>query len=49
LEEKSVGRLLKKRIWFCPHCDEEFPHPEGDPKDAVEKDFAAYLRRKGEL
>jgi ribosomal protein L37AE/L43A len=49
LEEERVGRFIKRDIWFCPHCNEEFPRPKIDAKDAVEKEFAAYLRRKGRL
>jgi ribosomal protein L37AE/L43A len=49
LEERTIGRIVKSRIWYCPNCDKEFPRPEGDTKDDVEKDFEAFLRRKGAL
>jgi ribosomal protein L37AE/L43A len=37
---------LGKSEWFCPLCDTSFPMPEGDVKVMVEKNFAAYLRKK---
>jgi len=49
LEEGKSGRLAKKLVWICPNCDREFERPKGDVKETVEKDFAAYLRKKGEL
>jgi ribosomal protein L37AE/L43A len=49
LEETKIGLLAKKLIWICPNCGEEFPKPNGDVKDMVEKDFEADLRRNGEL
>jgi hypothetical protein len=36
-------------VWVCPNCDKEYKRPEGDVKEMVEKDFAAYLRKRGEL
>lgn len=49
LEEETKGRIFKQLIWRCPLCDKEYPRPKGDVKDMVEKNFAAYLRKKGEL
>jgi ribosomal protein L37AE/L43A len=49
LEERKARRFSKEILWVCPICGREFPKPEGDAKDMVEKNFAAYLRKKGEL
>jgi hypothetical protein len=49
LEEKTKGRISKKEAWICPMCDGEYPKPKGDVKDMAEKNFAAYLRKKGKL
>jgi len=47
LDEKTKGRwMFKKLIWECPLCGAEYPRPEGDVKDRVEKDFAAELRKR---
>lgn len=43
------GHLFKKEIWKCPMCGKEYPKPKGDVKDMVEKNFAAWLRKKGRL
>lgn len=49
LEEKKIGRIFKKLIWYCPICNKWWLRPEGDINKEVEKDFAAYLRKNGEL
>ena len=49
LEEETIGRFRKQTVWICPICGREYPMPKGDAKDIVEKNFAAYLRKKGEL
>ena len=49
LEEKKFGLLAKKVQWLCPMCGTKFPMPKGDAKKMVEKNLAAYLRKKGEL
>ena len=49
LEETKEGLVVKKLFWICPNCGREFPRPNGNVKEMVEKDFAADLRRNGEL
>jgi ribosomal protein L37AE/L43A len=49
LEEVKSGKLVRKQVWVCPNCDKEYKRPKGDVKETVERDFAAYLRKKGEL
>ena len=49
LEETKAGLVVKKLFWICPNCGKKFPKPNGDVKEMVEKDFAANLRRNGEL
>jgi ribosomal protein L37AE/L43A len=49
LETETKGHIFKQEVWKCPICDTEYPKPNGDVKDIVEKNFAAYLRKKGEL
>jgi len=49
LEETKAGLVAKKLFWICPNCGQEFPRPNGDVKEMVEKDFAGNLRRNGEL
>ena len=49
LEIKRTGLLLKKTQWHCPMCDATLPMPKEDTKKMVEKNFAAYLRKKREL
>jgi ribosomal protein L37AE/L43A len=49
LEVVTKGHISKHEIWKCPMCDGEYPKPKGDVKDMVEKNFAAYLRKKGLL
>jgi ribosomal protein L37AE/L43A len=49
LEETKAGLVVKNLFWICPNCGKEFPRPNGDVKDMVEKDFEANLRRNGEL
>jgi ribosomal protein L37AE/L43A len=46
--ETKKNRLGKSE-WFCPLCEKTFPMPEGDIQRMVEKNFAAYLRRKREI
>jgi len=49
LEEETRGRIFKQEVWKCPICEKEYIKPKGDVKDMVEKNFAAYLRKKGKL
>jgi ribosomal protein L37AE/L43A len=49
LDVMLKGHFFKKEIWKCPMCGSEYPKPKGDVKDMVEKNFAAYLRKKGRL
>jgi ribosomal protein L37AE/L43A len=49
LEETKAGLVATKLFWICPNCGNEFPRPNGDVKEMVEKDFAGDLRRNGEL
>jgi hypothetical protein len=49
LEKEKVGLFFRKMTWFCPMCNTIFPMPKGDVKKMVERNLAAYLRRKGEL
>lgn len=42
----TKGHISKHEVWECPMCDGEYPKPKGDVKDMVEKNFAAYLRKK---
>jgi hypothetical protein len=49
LEEEKVGLFFRKMQWSCPMCNTTFPMPKGDVKKMVERNLAAYLRKKGEL
>lgn len=49
LEEETKGHIFKSEVWKCPLCGREYPKPKGDVKEMAEKNFAAYLRKKGEL
>lgn len=49
LEEETEGRIFKKSVWACPTCNREYDRPKGEVKEAVEKNFAAYLRRQGRV
>lgn len=46
LDVVTKGHISKHEVWKCPMCDKEYPKPKGDVKDMVEKNFAAYLRKK---
>lgn len=49
LDEEIKGHIFKREVWKCPMCGNEYPKPKGDVKEMVEKNFAAYLRKNGEL
>ena len=49
LDEKTKGHVLRREIWKCPMCGKEYPRPKGNVQDMVEKNFAAYLRKKRKL
>ena len=49
LEEKIKGFILKRDLWTCPICKENYDKPNGDTKDQVEKKFAAKLGQQGRL
>jgi hypothetical protein len=49
LEEEKTGLFSRKMRWFCPMCNTRFPMPKGEVKEMVEKNFAAYLRKKGKV
>jgi hypothetical protein len=49
LEEEKFGLFAKKVQWLCPMCGTKFPMPKGDVKKMVERNLAAYLRKRGEL
>jgi hypothetical protein len=47
--KRKFGLFFGKVKWLCPICGSTFPMPKGDVKEMVEKNLAAYLRKKGEL
>jgi hypothetical protein len=49
LENKKIGLPFGKMKWRCPICESTFPMPKGEVKERVEKNLAAYLRKKGEI
>jgi hypothetical protein len=49
LEEKKEGLFLKRDLWACQLCKENYDKPKGNLKNQVEKKFLERFTKKDDV